>query len=427
MRSKIFAGTTSLAVPIYVSNSSAGGGLGSLVFNTSGLVGEYRRAGSSSWTSITLSAGTLGTWSSGGWIADGSLTGAYEVGIPNAALASGEPWVAVRFYGATNMTPVLLYFELDAVNYQSTSLGLSLAKTTNITGFNDIAATAIVSAGAITTSSGKVSEVVLVDTLTTYTGNTVQTGDAYARLGSPAGASVSADVAAIKSDTGTILTDVNTGAGAIYTRLGAPTGASIAADIQTRLPTSSYTTPPTAAAIATAVLTDTGDNTTTGSPGKILAQLLATFTTTTSSIFSSAALANAPSGGNVTVGGYATGQDPATLVLSAVLANFTTSGTVGAALNLLPSIANPGDNPIPAFPFFMTLSPGGGPALGVTVTAQRVLNGGALTLCDNAPTETGSGLYQIDLTSNDLNATTIAIIFSAASCNASVVTLIRQT
>lgn len=39
---------------------------------------------------------------------------------------------------------------------------------------------------------------VLVDTVTTYTGNTVQTGDAYARLGAPAGASVSADVAAVK-------------------------------------------------------------------------------------------------------------------------------------------------------------------------------------------------------------------------------------
>lgn len=57
------------------------------------------------------------------------------------------------------------------------------------------------------------------------------TGDAYARLGAPAGASVSADMAAVKSDTGTILTDVNTGAGAIYTRIGAPAGASIAADV----------------------------------------------------------------------------------------------------------------------------------------------------------------------------------------------------
>jgi hypothetical protein len=71
----------------------------------------------------------------------------------------------------------------------------------------------------------------VLDTVTTYTGNTPQTGDTYARLGAPAGASVSADIAAIKSDTGTILTDVNSGAGAIYTRIGAPAGASIAADI----------------------------------------------------------------------------------------------------------------------------------------------------------------------------------------------------
>lgn len=33
-----------------------------------------------------------------------------------------------------------------------------------------------------------------VDTLTTYTGNTVQTGDSYARLGAPAGASIAADI-----------------------------------------------------------------------------------------------------------------------------------------------------------------------------------------------------------------------------------------
>lgn len=39
-----------------------------------------------------------------------------------------------------------------------------------------------------------------ISTLTTYTGNTPQTGDAYARLGAPAGLSVSSDVAAVKSD-----------------------------------------------------------------------------------------------------------------------------------------------------------------------------------------------------------------------------------
>jgi hypothetical protein len=38
-------------------------------------------------------------------------------------------------------------------------------------------------------------------TINAYTGNTVQTGDAFARLGAPSGASVSADVAAVKTDT----------------------------------------------------------------------------------------------------------------------------------------------------------------------------------------------------------------------------------
>jgi len=46
-------------------------------------------------------------------------------------------------------------------------------------------------------STNKVQGVVLTDTLTTYTGNTVQTGDAFARLGAPAGASVSADILTI--------------------------------------------------------------------------------------------------------------------------------------------------------------------------------------------------------------------------------------
>jgi len=59
-------------------------------------------------------------------------------------------------------------------------------------------------------ATNKVQGVVLVDTLTTYTGNTVQTGDAFARLGAPAGASVSADVAAVKVDTAAILIDTGT-------------------------------------------------------------------------------------------------------------------------------------------------------------------------------------------------------------------------
>lgn len=51
----------------------------------------------------------------------------------------------------------------------------------------------------IASPTSTMNEITLVDTITTYTGNTKQTGDAFLRLGTPAGASTAADVAAIKA------------------------------------------------------------------------------------------------------------------------------------------------------------------------------------------------------------------------------------
>lgn len=100
------------------------------------------------------------------------------------------------------------------------------ATATNVTTVNGLAAGVITAAsiaadaitaakiadGAIDTatfaSGTTLPRVTLVDTLTTYTGNTPQTGDSFARLGAPAGASVSADVAAVKTDTGNLVTRV---------------------------------------------------------------------------------------------------------------------------------------------------------------------------------------------------------------------------
>jgi hypothetical protein len=117
------AGSTSQALPIFINDTSSttGAGLGSLVFNTSGLTAKYRRQGSSSWTAISLQTMTLGTWASGGFIADGGVAGGYEFGVPDAALASGAGvgWVEIQIYGAANMLPVLIFIELDSVNYQS--------------------------------------------------------------------------------------------------------------------------------------------------------------------------------------------------------------------------------------------------------------------------------------------------------------------
>ena len=52
-------------------------------------------------------------------------------------------------------------------------------------------------------------DIQLADTVTTLTGHTAQTGDNYARLGSPAGADISADIAAVKSETASIVGDTN--------------------------------------------------------------------------------------------------------------------------------------------------------------------------------------------------------------------------
>jgi hypothetical protein len=78
-------------------------------------------------------------------------------------------------------------------------------------------------------ATNKVQGVVLVDTLTTYTGNTPQTGDGFARLGVPAGASVSADIAVIEAQTD----DIGV-AGAGLTSLGDARVANLDATISSR-------------------------------------------------------------------------------------------------------------------------------------------------------------------------------------------------
>jgi hypothetical protein len=150
MKRKLYAGETSQAIPVFVfdSSKSDGSGLGGLTSSTSGLVAEYRRQGQSSWTSITLSNGALGTYtnsgsagSGGGIVADGSLTGAYEFCVPDAALASaaGVNWVLVRLRGATNVVPVQVEIELDAINYQDgVRAGLSALPNANASAANGL-------------------------------------------------------------------------------------------------------------------------------------------------------------------------------------------------------------------------------------------------------------------------------------------------
>lgn len=307
---ELVAGSTSQRISVWLadSSSSVGAGLASLLFNSAGLTCYYWREdeGNAGATAVTLATATRGTFTSSGFIEkDGTNTpGAYEFGVPNAALAAGAKWVRLMFKGATNLAQRTFVIRLLSVNpddsvrmgmtalpnatasasngllingsnagtvtlaaltvtgatthtgnvamaagltitqsttnghglsvtgngtghgvlatsgsgatgdgfkavaastngngvtfaktgtgqdFNATSTPLTLAKSTNITGFNDIAATAIVSAGAITTSSGAVSNV-------TNVANATLTGDFTATMKASIGTAVAASAVAM--------------------------------------------------------------------------------------------------------------------------------------------------------------------------------------------------------------------------------------
>jgi hypothetical protein len=112
---------------------------------------------------------------------------------------------------------VVAYNPLSATN-----LGLSALPTANpaasgglptTDASNGVKVSVGTGTGQINAASGKVPATIASGD---YSGNTVQTGDNFARLGAPAGASHAADIAAVKTDT---------------TKLGTPAGASVSADI----------------------------------------------------------------------------------------------------------------------------------------------------------------------------------------------------
>lgn len=127
---KIKRGSTSVRRLIFIADTSKtdGSGLANLVYNSSGLVAYYFAGDLSNEVQITLAAATLGTWTSGGFVAvdNTNMPGWYEIGIPDAALDGGNE-VAIQLRGATNMAPVNIYIELDAVDYQSQRFGAPTA------------------------------------------------------------------------------------------------------------------------------------------------------------------------------------------------------------------------------------------------------------------------------------------------------------
>lgn len=66
------------------------------------------------------------------------------------------------------------------------------------------------------------------------------------------------------------------------------------------------------------------------------------------------------------------------------------------------------------------------PATGLSVTAQRSIDGGAFSACTNAVTEVGNGVYKINLSSADLNGTVVTLLFTASGADQRTITIVTQ-
>lgn len=132
MKLLVKKGTTSKRIFIFVLDSSKtdGSGLAGLTNASSGLKWYYAREddGNAGGTSVTPASATLGTFTSSGFKEKDAtnMPGVYELGIPNAALATGSDTVVMILRGVTNMAPVLV--EIQLVNFDpadGAGLGLS--------------------------------------------------------------------------------------------------------------------------------------------------------------------------------------------------------------------------------------------------------------------------------------------------------------
>ena len=149
MKLIIKKGKTSKRIAVFIADSSSttGAGLTGLVYNSASLVAYYWRedAGNAGGTAITLATATRGTWASGGFkeIDATNLPGWYEIGIPDAVLATGSGWAILHLKGAANMAPLPIEIQLVDYNPEDDNLGL-----TGLTGLTAPTAGALITAGS---------------------------------------------------------------------------------------------------------------------------------------------------------------------------------------------------------------------------------------------------------------------------------------
>lgn len=256
----------------------------------------------------------------------------------------------------------------------------------------------------------------IIGTLAAGTHNP-QSGDAYARLGAPSGASVSADIAAVKLQTTAIETDTQD----LQTQVGVD-GAGLTSIGDARLAnldaTISSRTKPADTQAAVTTVTNLANA---PSAGDFTAVMKASLNAATPSV--SVGVGGIPSTAFAAgaIDAAALAADAGTEIGAAVWASAVRSLTSAASFQVKKNTQ------LTAFPFVMTDALTHAPLAALAVTAERSLDGAAFGACANAVSEIGNGWYKITLAAADVNANTVALRFSAVGADDLNLTVLTQS
>ncbi len=264
------------------------------------------------------------------------------------------------------------------------------------------------------------SAVTILASVGTAATSTAQTGDTYARLGAPAGASIAADVAAVKTDTAavkvqtdklvfTVTNQVDANVldwksatapamtGDAYARLGAPAGASVSADIA-------------AAKVDTAAIKVQTDKLAFTVANQVDSNVLDWKSATAPAMTGDAyARLGAPAGSSVSADVAAVKVD--TAAVKAKTDNLPEGIKKNTALTNFEFFMVDSADHVTG-------------KTGLTVAGAVSIDGAGFGALTNTPaTEVANGIYKIDLAAGDVNGTMITLKFTSSGADARFITL----
>jgi hypothetical protein len=102
-------------------------------------------------------------------------------------------------------------------------------------------------------------------------------------------------------------------------------------------------------------------------------------------------------------------------------------GNLASVLNIVDALRINKNTALNNFSFLMVDSTDHvTPKTGLTVTAERSIDGAAFAACANAVAEVGNGVYKINLAASDLNGDVITLKFTAVGADQRTITIVTQ-